>query len=1328
MVEPCPASCSLGVCLAAGAGLDVCSSNPPEVILSIAGVIGVRLARLHKNCPRACCTLPSGHCATMLRSTSNAALVADRLFEPLAAEWRCLCFPDGGGTYSCEGSDNSRAFLACNDQPVYGWQQMGDCRHAISRMPKWKAIASRTQCPAPLPNGSAAIFSMLVLMGLPTSALIPHVTPPVGKVVGVEQLRGGDANSIGGDVGNTDGGNGGGHGGGDSGGGLITPNGGMACAPLVGAFTLADRRVYPAITLRWRDVASDGRWLRPSSENDCARGFVCAWRGVGGQCVPCRVGQYCSPGTANPLDLSEINRCPKGHVCSTPAWARPCSVGSACVHLTGGETLEVDCASIRTLLTSTEDSVTADSADAESVAESTTPLVPSMNQLIATAGSQLGTISKFYQSGHIKGHPLPALLCSGNSSAPSICPGGAVCADPSEALPCPPAYFCEAGSSVAARCTSFAILGLSALTLCPGGTAAPPPLPRLTLSLLLAFVLVTFVTATILSTWCRPHHIFSMQSAWRRGGGVRLHDETHGSAYVAPCKAGEARGVVQERTVASDTNIELATSSTSGTVGSDHNSNTCGDGYGGAICSVLDGRQQSDEVQSTCPGPSPCPSCSMHFKRLGPFAFHEAAARPSTWPLTIGMPSDGGGGGDGGGDGGGAGDSSTDRGSRTAAHTMYSLLNVTLEYPQLPRPVLQDVNVCVGQGSLTAILGESGSGKTSLLDVLGGQLCGQRGLRLRGEVIRAGRRDLLPAGEVGRLAQDDALLPSLTVREQLEFAARLRLPAYTTATTRSTLVDATLSVLRLGGVSGQRIGSVANRGVSGGERRRVALGVELVAGPMVLLLDESTSGIDAATALIIVRALCRYCRWGGTVVLSLHQPRTAIYSLVDDLILLSRGRVAYAGAAATAAAALASYLDGPQPPPSVLATAADFVLDVVAGVYSAEDAHDALLERLCGAHTAAHTMEGLSPSAASCTSASLAGEKERSPRKVTSTAVSASPALAPRMLPGRLMQLRVQLHRYALQRYRSRTVFAQGCVATLVGSAILSGACVANALLMRRRDCAGTPTQVAALLIIGSFSAVAFGVPAAASLSSDLLPMRREALAGVSVAPWLLARMLLDVPWLLPYVAIFTATFSDALALRTPPPLVAIAFGAHGFACAGLGLCCATLLTSHVELAASLCGLLLGGLLDGVALLPLGRLRQLGLQWLLWCSPARWTSELFLALELAHAPPDSACTWGLASYLRRHAVAPTLLEGRHSAARTLFWTNVMALCLLGLMLRIAALFFYSAKHRPVAFQPNRMGQSRGRRSADLAAEGEATLTIDLVCADRQLHTAAGSGS
>ncbi|CAN0134673.1 unnamed protein product, partial [Ectocarpus sp. 4 AP-2014] len=221
-------------------------------------------------------------------------------------------------------------------------------------------------------------------------------------------------------------------------------------------------------------------------------------------------------------------------------------------------------------------------------------------------------------------------------------------------------------------------------------------------------------------------------------------------------------------------------------------------------------------------------------------------------------------------------------------------------------------------GTVTAIMGPSGAGKTSLLNALAGRLqdvqqeASGGGRRRRPGLTGAVRLNGLAASpaEVRALSayvtQEDVLPETLTCYEHLMFHAQLRLPGHTTLARRHDRVVEVLEQLGLEDIRDSRIGGGLSRGISGGEKRRLSIGTELLTRPALLFLDEPTTGLDSSTAVRVMKLVSEIASLGTTVVCSVHQPRPEVVRLIHKVILLSRGAVAFCGAPSDAEAHFAT--------------------------------------------------------------------------------------------------------------------------------------------------------------------------------------------------------------------------------------------------------------------------------------------------------------------------------------------------------------------------------------------------------------------------------------
>uniref|UniRef100_A0A8C2XBG7 ATP-binding cassette, sub-family G (WHITE), member 2a n=1 Tax=Cyclopterus lumpus TaxID=8103 RepID=A0A8C2XBG7_CYCLU len=226
---------------------------------------------------------------------------------------------------------------------------------------------------------------------------------------------------------------------------------------------------------------------------------------------------------------------------------------------------------------------------------------------------------------------------------------------------------------------------------------------------------------------------------------------------------------------------------------------------------------------------------------------------------------------------------------------------------------------------LNAIMGATGSGKSSFLDVLAAR---KDPAGLSGEVLIDGAHQP-PNFKClsGYVVQDDVVMGTLTVRENFRFSAALRLPKSVSQKEKEEKVEKLIQELGLGRVADSRVGTQLIRGISGGERKRTNIGMELIIDPPVLFLDEPTTGLDASTANSVLLLLKRMADSGRTIILSIHQPRYSIYRLFDSLTLLVNGKQVYHGPAQTALEYFSDigYTCEPHNNP------ADFFLDIING-------------------------------------------------------------------------------------------------------------------------------------------------------------------------------------------------------------------------------------------------------------------------------------------------------------------------------------------------------------------------------------------------------------
>ncbi|KNA18805.1 hypothetical protein SOVF_067510 [Spinacia oleracea] len=243
----------------------------------------------------------------------------------------------------------------------------------------------------------------------------------------------------------------------------------------------------------------------------------------------------------------------------------------------------------------------------------------------------------------------------------------------------------------------------------------------------------------------------------------------------------------------------------------------------------------------------------------------------------------------GGGSGGG-------NGGAGVAYLVWEDLTVVLpSFGNKPtKRILQGINGYAEPGRIMAIMGPSGSGKSTLLDSLAGRLSAS--VVMTGNVLLNGKKKGIQYGGVAYVTQENVLLGTLTVRETLTYSAYLRLPPNLTKEEVEGIVEGAIMEMGLQECADTIIGNWHLRGISGGEAKRLSIALEILTRPRLLFLDEPTTGLDSASAFFVVQALRSVARDGGrTVVSSIHQPSSEVFTLFDDLCLLSSGELVYFG-------------------------------------------------------------------------------------------------------------------------------------------------------------------------------------------------------------------------------------------------------------------------------------------------------------------------------------------------------------------------------------------------------------------------------------------------
>jgi len=201
--------------------------------------------------------------------------------------------------------------------------------------------------------------------------------------------------------------------------------------------------------------------------------------------------------------------------------------------------------------------------------------------------------------------------------------------------------------------------------------------------------------------------------------------------------------------------------------------------------------------------------------------------------------------------------------------------------------LLKGISGYFAAGKMTALMGSSGAGKTTLMDVLSlrkdsGEVTGDIRINGHPQESKSFRR------MTGYVEQFDVQSPQLTIRETVEFSANMRLDESISKETKLKFVDHVLKMLELDSIDGFLVGNDSG-GLSFEQKKRLSIAVELASNPSVIFLDEPTSGLDARAAGIVMRSLRRIADSGIAVVATIHQPSVAIFNSFDSLLLLKRG-------------------------------------------------------------------------------------------------------------------------------------------------------------------------------------------------------------------------------------------------------------------------------------------------------------------------------------------------------------------------------------------------------------------------------------------------------
>ncbi|KAL6336411.1 hypothetical protein AAG906_014583 [Vitis piasezkii] len=230
----------------------------------------------------------------------------------------------------------------------------------------------------------------------------------------------------------------------------------------------------------------------------------------------------------------------------------------------------------------------------------------------------------------------------------------------------------------------------------------------------------------------------------------------------------------------------------------------------------------------------------------------------------------------------------TDGEIRTRPVIEVAFKDLTLTLKGKNKHLLRCVTGKIMPGRVSAVMGPSGAGKTTFLSALVGKTTG---CTRTGSILINGKDESIHSYKkiIGFVPQDDIVHGNLTVEENLRFSARCRLSANMPKPDKVLVVERVIESLGLQAVRDSLVGTVEKRGISGGQRKRVNVGLEMVMEPSLLILDEPTSGLDSSSSNLLLRALRREALEGVNISMVVHQPSYTLFRMFDDLILLAKG-------------------------------------------------------------------------------------------------------------------------------------------------------------------------------------------------------------------------------------------------------------------------------------------------------------------------------------------------------------------------------------------------------------------------------------------------------
>mmetsp|Transcript_7124 Transcript_7124/g.15227 ORF Transcript_7124/g.15227 Transcript_7124/m.15227 type:complete len:853 (-) Transcript_7124:98-2656(-) len=553
--------------------------------------------------------------------------------------------------------------------------------------------------------------------------------------------------------------------------------------------------------------------------------------------------------------------------------------------------------------------------------------------------------------------------------------------------------------------------------------------------------------------------------------------------------------------------------------------------------------------------------------------------------------------------------------------------------------IMKDASGEIPAGSLTGVMGPSGAGKTTLLNMLSGKVP-----RTGGCVMINGEEDEIFNYRriVGFVPQEDVMHRDMTVYENILHSALVRLPKEWPLERKHAQVEHVISLLGLTRVRNSLIGDERVRGISGGQRKRVNVAMELVTNPSVLFLDEPTSGLDSSSSTTVLSALKYVAAKGVNVITVLHQPKYSIFESFDRLVLLGvGGKVVFMGSPADAI----SYFESIGYPCPDLTNPADFFMDVISGLVecsggqSSEDLAD-----LWNAKTRAATSSeevAVPPRNKFQKALSNIGE-------CVAHTFGRDPSRSKRSIAGFWTQLALCFKRAVAQRLHTpSTTLAIALVALVAGiilglatrnSIIYSG--VPTALVNENTgstDFIGYQLAMKDFAIINSIGfsilflwVVLLLVSSTAGVSIfgyERSVYFREMAAGNNSYAYYFAKLLESIPSMLVFTVAYAGGYFGVSHLRQPFGQFYLVVTMLCFGFYGLGII-ASVLTSREKMTvvAIIAGLILTAIFTGLT--PKAGLISSGIKWLWYLTFSFWNANAFYTAELEQYEPPYDIAFG----------------------------------------------------------------------------------------------------